>query len=258
MSDEKAKADFNKHAFSFKAEYYKTGNRTIHYILTGTDSFPTLVFIHGSPGSWDSFEKYLKDSALQQHYRMISIDRPGFGNSNSGVAIDLAAQAVLISQVLAGIQNGKPMCLIGYSFGGPLAIKLAAQNPSLPITNLVTLAGAADPGEEKPENWRITLDRTPLRYLIPGEMRASNAELLLFKHDVDETPDDLQNITCRVLIMQGKKDDIVPPGNALFAQKNLMHATEVKIVWFKDEHHHLPWTKFKDIRNALLQLNLNS
>ena len=256
-SDAKAKADFNKHAFSFKAEYYKTGKRTIHYVVTGKDSFPTLVFIHGSPGKWDSFEKYLKDSALQHHYRMVSVDRPGFGYSN-GKGLNLTAQASLLSQVLEKIQNGKSICLIGYSFGGPLAVKLAAQNPSLPITNLVTLAGAADPAEEKPESWRITLDRTPLRYLIPGEMRASNAELVLFKYDVEETPEDLENVTCRVLIMQGKKDDIVPPGNALFAQKNLTHAKEVKLVWFEDEQHHLPWTKFKDIRDALLQLNMSS
>jgi len=257
ISDTEEKADFNKRRFSFKSEYYKAGKRTIHYVVTGKDSFPTLVFIHGSPGKWDSYTEYLKDSALQQHYRMISVDRPGFGHSNFGNAVNLTTQAELLSQLLEKIQNGKPICLIGYSFGGPLAVKLAAQNPSLPITNLVMLAGAVDPDEENPESWRITLDRTPLRYLIPSEMRASNAELVLFKDDVEEAPEDLENITCRVLLMQGKKDDIVPPGNAVFAQENLKHAKEVKLVWFEGERHHLPWTKFKDIREALLHLNMD-
>ena len=257
ISDTDALSDFNKHAFSFKAEYYNKGNRVIHYVVTGKDSLSTLVFIHGSPGSWNAYEEYLKDSDLQQHYRMISIDRPGFGYSNFGDALNLSAQAALLSEVLKKIQNGKPICLIGHSLGGPLIIKLAVQNPDLPITNLVMLAGAVDPAEEKPENWRITLDRTPLRYLIPGAMRPSNAELLLFKQDVYETAKDLQNVTCRVLIMHGKKDDFVPPGNALFAQKNLTHAKEVKIIWFEDERHFIPWTKFKDIRKALLQLNMN-
>src|SRR5438093_9664267 len=76
ISDTDAKAEFDKHAISFKADYYKTDKRTIHYVITGKDTLPTLVFIHGSPGSWNAYEEYLKDSALQQHYRMISIDRP--------------------------------------------------------------------------------------------------------------------------------------------------------------------------------------
>ncbi len=257
ISDTDAKAEFNKHAVSFKADYYKINKRTIHYVVTGKDELPTLVFIHGSPGSWNAYEEYLKDSALQQHYRMVSVDRPGFGYSDFGDAINLSAQALLLSEVLKKIQNGKPICLIGHSLGGPLIIKLAVQNPALPITNLVMLAGAVDPAEEKPESWRITLDRTPLRYLIPGAMRPSNAELLLFKQDVNDTPHDLQKVTCRVLIMHGEKDDFVPPGNAIFAQKNLTRAKEVKIVWFKDERHFIPWTKFKEIRDALLQLNMN-
>ncbi len=231
ISDTDAIAEFNKHAVSFKTDYYKVNKRTIHYVITGNDELPTLVFI--------------------------SVDRPGFGYSDFGDAINLSAQALLLSEVLKKIQNGKPICLIGHSLGGPLIIKLAVQNPALPITNLVMLAGAVDPAEEKPESWGITLDRTPLRYLIPGAMRPSNAELLLFKQDVNDTPHDLQKVTCRVLIMHGEKDDFVPPGNAIFAQKNLTRAKEVKIVWFKDERHFIPWTKFKEIRDALLQLNMN-
>jgi esterase/lipase len=80
----------------------------------------------------------------------------------------------------------------------------------------------------------------------------------LFKKDVNETAYDMRHFMCCILIMHGEKDDFVPPRNALFAQKNLMHAKEVKLVWFKDERHFIPWTKFKDIRNALLQLNMNS
>jgi len=258
ISDSEAKQYFAKRNASFTSEYLKIKKRTIHYVVTGKDSLPTLVFIHGSPGSWNAFKEYLMDSALQQHYRMISVDRPGFGYSDFGDALNLDDQCSLISVVLTHIQNGRPICLIGHSLGGPLIIKLAANNHNLPITNLVMLAGAVDPSEEKPESWRNTLDRTPLRYLIPGAMRPSNAELLLFKTDVEEVPQDLNNVTCKVLIMHGEKDDFVPPGNAVFAQKNLTHAKEVKMVWFKDERHFIPWTKFMDIRNALLQLDLSS
>ena len=88
-------------------------------------------------------------------------------------------------------------------------------------------------------------------------MRPSNAELLLFKQDVDDMPKDLKNVTCRVLIMHGDIDTFVPPGNALYAQKNLTNAKDVKLVWFKGEKHFIPWTKFNDIRDALYQLQFN-
>ena len=255
-SDSKAIEDFSKHAVVLKTEYLKINGHTLHYVVTGIDTLPTLVFIHGSPGSWDAFEKYMQDSLLLLHYRMISIDRPGFGYSDFGDALNLSQQEKLLAAVLKHIENGKPMCLIGHSLGGPVIIKLAAENHDVPITNLVMLAGAVDPSEEKAENWRVTLDRTPLRYLVPGAMRPSNAELLMFKQDVETMPADLSKVTCRVLIMQGEKDDLVPPGNAVYAQKHLIHAKEIKMVWFKDENHFIPWTKFKDIRNALLQLNM--
>lgn len=257
-SDSDAQLDFAKHNVPFKAEYFKTGNTTIHYIVSGSDStLPTLFFIHGSPGSWDAFDKYLQDSQLLKHYRMISIDRPGFGYSEFGNAQNLDDQAAEITKVLEHIQNGKPICLIGHSLGGPMVVKLASLNTTLPITNLVILAGSVDPAEEKPESWRVPLDRTPLRFLVPGAMRPSNAELLMFKQDVQEMPADLSKVTCRVLIMHGTVDDFVPPGNALYAQKHLTHAKDVQVVWFEGQRHFIPWEKFTDIRDALLQLNMN-
>jgi pimeloyl-ACP methyl ester carboxylesterase len=256
-SDSLASEDFKKQSIPFKIFYDTVDKHIIHYVMSGIDSLPTLVFIHGSPGSWDAFEHYLKDSALLQHYRMISIDRPGFGYSEYGHAINLQKQCNLMAKVIQHFLNGKPMCLIGHSLGGPAIVKITGEHNELPITNLVILAGSVDPSEEKPESWRVTLDRTPLRYLVPGAMRPSNAELLLFKQDVEDIPADLNKVTCRVLIMHGDKDTFVPPGNALFAQKNLINAKEVKLVWFKDEKHFIPWTNFNEIRDALLQLNMN-
>src|SRR6476620_10811132 len=59
---------------------------TIHYIETGKKDATTLFFVHGSPGSWDAYKDYLKDSLLLSKYRMIAIDRIGFGHSNFGKA----------------------------------------------------------------------------------------------------------------------------------------------------------------------------
>lgn len=255
-TDNAAREDFAKHNVPFTPAFFSTGNTNLHYVVTGSDSLPTLFFVHGSPGSWDAFAGYLKDSLLRTRYRMISIDRPGFGYSNFGDALNLEEQGKAISALLAHIQNGKPVCLIGHSLGGPMVVKLAADNPNAHISNLVILAGSVDPAEEKPENWRVPFDRTVLRYMIPGAMRPSNAELLMFKKDVEEMPKDLASITCKVLIMHGSKDALVPPANADYAKAHLIKAKEVQLVWFEGENHFIPWTKFADIRNALYTLDM--
>ena len=84
----------------------------------------------------------MQDKELLQHYRMISIDRPGFGFSDFGKPVHLSAQSSLISPVIKKINNGKPVYLAGHSLGGPLIIKLAADFPGY-YDGLVMLAGSA-------------------------------------------------------------------------------------------------------------------
>lgn len=254
-TDADASKKFTSRNIEYKIKDFKSGNRTIHYVQTGNDTMPTLFFVHGSPGSWDAFQGYLSDSLLLPHFRMISIDRPGFGYSNFGNATNMREQTAIISELLKSIDNKKPMAIIGHSLGGPLAVKLAAENPEINLHYLVILAGSVDPSEEKPENWRIPLDHSFLRYLIPGALRPSNTELLLFKQDVYDLKNDFPKVKCDVIIMQGDKDVLVPPGNSVYAQKELVNAKSIEMTWFKGENHFIPWTKYNDIRDRLLKLS---
>lgn len=229
----------------------------MHYVVAGNvDTLPTIIFIHGSPGSWDAFESYLLDKELLQHYRLISLDRPGFGYSDYGDALNFKQQGVLLSAVLHHIQNGKPMALVGHSLGGPMVIKLAAENADLPISNIVVLAGSVDPAQEEPEKWRPVLDYSPLRYFIPGAMRPSNAELWMFKKDVYDLAADFPKVTCNVVLMHGDSDQLVPPPNALYSQSHLIHAKSIKLIWFKGQNHFIPWTRFEAIKQQLLTLDM--
>ena len=62
---------------------------------------------------------------------MVSVDRPGFGYSDFGQAQHLDIQSLWISPVFTELANHKPMFLAGHSLGGPLVIKLGADNPGL-------------------------------------------------------------------------------------------------------------------------------
>jgi pimeloyl-ACP methyl ester carboxylesterase len=155
----------------------------MHYAISGKDSLPTLVFIHGSPGSWMHYMKFMWDSTMRTKYRMIAIDRPGFGYSNFGETYHLAEQAKLILPILKSAKQNKPMFLMGHSMGGPVAVKLAADAPDL-FDAVVIVAGSIAANEEKEEIWRIILNKKPLHYLLPGAFAPSNKELLLLKDDL--------------------------------------------------------------------------
>jgi len=254
VSDDEAIADFKKAGVTLQSNTVTINGHHLHYVYCGDDTLPVLVFIHGSPGSWSAFEKYLKDSTLLKHFHMVAIDRPGFGFSDYGEAERLDKQAKLIGSLLHQLKTDKPMFLIGHSLGGPLIVELAYNNPNL-IEGLVILAGSMNPKEENKEVWRGVLSYSPLRYLIPGAMRPSNDELMYFKKDVLKVPHMLSQIKCRVYILHGDHDSLVPYENALYAKKNLVNAKSVELITLKGEDHFIPWTNYDDIKKVLLRLN---
>ena len=182
MSDSKAKLQFEEAGVQLQTPVKTINGFPLHYAQTGNDTLPTLLFVHGTPGSWDAFASYLRNKELLQHYRIISIDRPGFGYSDFGNAMNLTEQTKIISEWMDSVYNNKPFIIIGHSLGGPMTIKLAAARPQYTKT-LVILAGSQDPAAEKPEKWRPILFKTPLNYLVPGAMRPSNEELWYLKKD---------------------------------------------------------------------------
>lgn len=254
ISDTEAKEKFTKAGVDLKTETVKVKGFPIHYAKTGNDSFPTLLFIHGSPGSWNAFEQYLKDSELLRKYRMIAIDRPGFGYSHFGNSKNLDEQSRLISPLLSLFKNSKPAYIIGHSLGGPLALTLDIDNRGY-FSGIVLLAAAVDPAEEKPEKWRKWLYKTPLNLLLPGAFAPSNRELWFLKTDLVYLKKDLDKVACPVWIVHGDKDQFVPVGNAAFTKQMLTNAPSIQVKILHGANHFIPWPPwYKDIKSVLLQL----
>jgi pimeloyl-ACP methyl ester carboxylesterase len=227
----------------------------LHYIQTGSNDNPTLFFVHGSPGSWDAYKDYLKDTLLLKKYRMIAIDRPGFGYSDFGDAQDLETQAQCIEALVRKIDNKKPVILIGHSMGGPVIVRMAVDNTKL-YSHLVILAGAIDPKAEAPEVWRSIIKTKPLRYLIPGVLRPANDELWWLKKDLIVMKPKLKNMVNEVVIIHGTKDPLVPYSNVAFMKKEFVNAKSMNIIAIKDASHFIPWEHYDTIRDVLLHLKL--
>ena len=81
-ADDEMKLIFQRRGVQLKTATEKIEGRNIHYAQTGKEDLPTLVFVHGTPGSWNAFSDYMIDKELLRAFRMVSIDRPGFGYSD--------------------------------------------------------------------------------------------------------------------------------------------------------------------------------
>jgi len=254
VADAEAKQKFAAKGIELTTNTIEVEKHHLHYVQTGSDTMPTIFFVHGTPGSWDAFSIYLQDSLLLQKFRLVSIDRPGFGNSDYGKPENLARQSQLISPLFKKLENGKPYFLAGHSLGGPMVIKLAADNKNM-FNGIVVISGSIDPDEEKPERWRPILFETPLNYFVPGAMRPSNEELWYLKKDLVLLRDDFKKITCPVYFIHGQSDTWVPPGNVEYGKKLLVNAPQIGELMIPGDNHFIPWTKFKEIRDVLLYLH---
>lgn len=246
---------FKKNGVALTTTYENVEGHKIHYAKTGFDSLPTIVFIHGTPGSWDAFAGYMRDPQLLQHFRMVSIDRPGFGYSDFGKVYHLKKQAELIEPVLQKLENGQPIYLAGHSLGGPLIVQLAADQPKY-CSGLIIISGSVDPAIEKPEKWRPWLYKTPLNFLIPGAFRPSNEELWYLKKDLVKLKDDFARITCPVYFIHGAADTWVPVENVQYARKLLVNTNTIGELIIPGGNHFIPWTKFDEIKNFLIELGV--
>ncbi len=256
ISDDAARLIFARQGLLVKTECIKVNGKDIHFVMVGSDTLPTLVFLHGSPSAWNAFIDYMKDPELLKHFRMVSIDRPGFGYSNFGHAMTLPEQSEQILPLFSIINNNKPVYLAGHSLGGPLLIKMAAEAPN-EFSGIMLISGSVDPDLEPKERWRFFMEEFPLRNFLPGAFKPSNTELIYFKKDVINLEKEFEKVKCAVYLVHGEKDSWVPAGNVDYAIKKLVHASKIETVILSGGTHFIPWTRKKEITAELIRMSAN-
>lgn len=226
--------------------------RTIAWIEAGRTDGPLVIFVHGSPGSLDAFEGYLRDDELLERARLVSIDRPGFGHSGFGkTEPSLDRQAAAVVAVINDRPDISPAILVGHSYAGPVIARVAMDRPEL-VAALVLVAPSIDPDLE-PKHWFQRPLASPfLRWLVPGALRASNEEILALEPQLRDMIPRWGEISAPVTIIQGGKDTLVSPGNADFARRVLTNAP-LDVIFVDDMNHFVPWTHSELIRDAVLR-----
>jgi pimeloyl-ACP methyl ester carboxylesterase len=254
MSSREIDTFFKEKNIKGSQEHYTIAGREIHYVTSGDDTKPLVLFVHGSPGSLSAFIGFMADSALLKKTFLITTDRPGFGYSNFGSGEgSLEKQALALKPILEKFKQNRPIILVGHSLGGPLIARMVMDYPEL-VDGLVIVAGSIDPELEPNETWfRAPLATPFLSWILPRSFRASNEEIYHLKPELQKMLPLWKNITCPVMVIQGKQDSLVPAENADFAKKMLTNA-HVEFVLVEGMNHFVPWSNPELIRDAILHL----
>lgn len=252
MSEAEVEKYFESEDTKPVSKFYEVDGYTMHYMYQDMGKEASLVFIHGTPGSWDAFISYFIADTLTQRANIVSPDRPGFGKSSYGKPIrSLEEQSDLLKPMLEAIPA--PRILIGHSLGGPIVARMAMDYPEL-VDGIIMLAPALDPALEPNEDWfRIPMRWPVIGAIAPKIFRISNEELVFLDEELELMLPLWKAITVPSIVIQGGKDMLVNPGNAAFADSMLVNAPK-DIVFLEESNHFLPWNKSALIKKKIVEL----
>lgn len=128
-----------------EGRFVEVEGQRIHAVVKGAG--PDLVLIHGANGSVRDWTFSMVDR-LAENYRVIALDRPGLGWSESAADTLFAAkaespadQAAVLAQAARALGAERPIVL-GHSFGGAVALAWGLEHDP---AALVLVAGVALP-----------------------------------------------------------------------------------------------------------------
>ena len=107
-------------------EYARDHSTQLAYTDQGKGTI--IVFLHGfceDKNIWFEFSKYF----LEQAFRVIAIDLPGFGNSSVIEGVRIQDMATSVNNLLQNIAPEHPCILIGHSMGGYVSLAYAELFP---------------------------------------------------------------------------------------------------------------------------------
>ncbi|WP_323036812.1 alpha/beta hydrolase [Pararhodobacter sp.] len=143
-------------------QFIEVEGHRIHVFDAGRPnrSAQDVVLIHGANGNLRDFTFDLV-GRLESNYRVIAVDRPGLGYSDSlGEAdSDPREQARVLRLALEHLGVRRPI-VVGHSYGGSVAMGFALQSEAQ-TAGVVLLAGATHPWDTALGGW-YRLNDTPL------------------------------------------------------------------------------------------------
>lgn len=217
----------------------------IHYAYSGNEEKPGVIFVHGTPGGWAAFERYLEDTKLQQDFFLVAVDRMGWGRSDLGkskLGSNFSLQAKSIAAIMQDYPN-KKWTIVGHSLGASIAPKIALVAPRS-VDSLLLLAGSLNPKLGRPRWYNWAASTWVVSRLIGKSMRDSNREIMALKSELTQMDAELKQTTLNVdvTVMQGATDKLVSPKNPAYVTNEWQTSfTKIDLIELPKEGHFLPW-----------------
>lgn len=254
-SDKKVVSYFEKKGLNAQIHYTKfQGHQLRHIHSNFYDSLkPTLYFVHGVPGSSDNFNNYLSDSLLNTKANLISFDRLGYGYSEYGKAEpDNSQQAASLCPIVKKYSKKEtPGMVIGWSYGGPIAAKMAIDSPEL-VGSVIMLAPALDPEAEryfalgKLAEWKTT------KWFVPDSFKVAQKEKRAHAASLSNLREEWKKLQRPIIMMHGTKDKIVPyTPNIEFALKHF-DKNHFSLLPVEGKGHVFPMSETEKVLETLL------
>lgn len=235
--------------------------RTIRFMETpanGDETRPVVLFIHGAPSSLSFFNEFFSDTTLSNQARLVSVDRPGYGYSDFGrVETSIIRQAELLQPLIDRYKKSAFLMLVGSSYGGSVAARLAMNNPAQPdgsgVDHVVFVSSALGPGLERTYAISHWVDTPALRWLVPPLLQLANDEKLAHRQALQAILPDWHKITAGVTILHGQRDELVYPTNIGFAAHQLVNA-RVKQFLLPENRHDIVLKKREYVTDIILNV----
>jgi len=229
---------------------YTVGDRTIHYwVIPGGPA--RIVFLHGTPGDWEAWAKYLGDPELQKRATLVAVDRPGFGASDPGrTAPALTEQARLLEPLLKS--SSGPAVLVGHSLGGPIAAQLAMDYPT-EVRGAVLVAPSIDPNTEQPRWYNIAMTYSLVQWIAPKIFVWSNEEIMPLVGELNLQTPRWKDLRMPITVVQGAKDELVDPRTADYAEK-VLPKPNGKVIVVPDQGHFVLWNRPDIVIKAIIDV----
>lgn len=211
-------------------------------VESGDRSKQLVLFIHGTPGSWEGYSEYLRMPSLASRAHLMAMDRPGFGKSNEGTWLPpFQEQASILIKLRELNHSALPIIIVGHSLGGSIAYRMAVDFPD-DISGMVVISAPVDPGLSKRRWYNLLASYAVISWMLPDSLIKANREMNLLQGDLLALEPMLPEIRSNVTVIQGREDKLVKFGNLGFAEEKLTQA-HFKAIPVADMGHFVLWEK---------------
>ena len=226
------------------AQFFSTDTHNIHYRVHGSATKAQIIWLHGTPGSWVDVGYIMMDKYLSEHARVISLDRPGWGQTTAlqsdspAVALfsDQVEQLAQFTRYIKAQHPDVPVILAGHSWGGSLVPALALSAPES-IDAVLIAAGGISPALTEPRWYNFLARHVPVKWLLSDWMLKANDEVDMLSDELRKFSSRYSSLNKPVYLIQGEDDGLVDPENATYAEQAFISSPQRHVLRLDNQGH---------------------